>query len=711
MWYKNTWTDNIDKKTMNFFEKCNKNEEIKLNKDYSLFVETKELTENNEIQTIISNVDLLKDSLKANLYNYKRDTLNGTDIGTHIFLPAMKEINSQTKGSLKKLNFSNAVNILFAENKLDQQFENDKKNFTEKFMALDPDNKAGFKEWYYNGKKNINISFARDNIVNDLKKAEKYLNTIDSEEAQELKKVINPYLFKYQPNGEYHNLKALLKYNLINEVCKFDSNHLKPQNFDFMCVDIENEANDLKNNSNTLNVLKQNVLTSLENHSVDLVRMKESFVTDCVKLEKEKAFNKGFGELTKNELNNLSTKELEDKMVNSLNDIQFDVAQERQEFFKFLSGFKSANYSYRNCLILQAQAKEHDYAPVFASMKEWNKQKTSVKKGSNGLYLCTPQTFNIYFEKNEDGTQSRLPVTFDKDEIKTREEAVKEGSLTKTSRMTFKFIPTIFSITQTNMKEEDKVKYLQQYNSHNTSEQNKAVLKKELELCEKLGFKVQKHSGQSAIGWLSYNSDVISLDENLPVDAQISTLTHELGHYFFHRFPEINPMVAQNKKDKKYDKTYHLSHNDREIQAQLFSHIVLEGMGVDSESEYSLRYINGYLFKGEKNEDLSLNDVSKSTLNAHLQIVHKHALEFTKVMEAETITDMDIKNLQDFMPDRYIWDKNSQRASVVLNSTIIAKEQEELAKIEEAKKIQEERQQENKKQQRQHTTKVMQQSM
>lgn len=710
MWYKNTWTDNIDKKTMNFFEKCNKNEEIKLNKDYSLFVETKELNDNNEIQTIISNVNLIKDSLTANLYNYKRDKIDGNDLGTHVFLPTMKEIISQSKGSLKKFNFPNTVNILFAENKLDQQFESDKKNFTKRFVSLDPDNKAGFKEWYYNGEKNINISFAKDNIVNDLTKAEKYLNTLNSAESNELKNGITTYLFKYKPNGEYHNLKVLLKYNLINEVCKIDSPQLKSQNFDFTSAGIEDEANELKNNSAKLKTFKENVLNSLETNNQDLLKIKEAFINDCVKLEKDRTSQKSFGKLSKEELNNLSTKELEEKMINSLNDIQFDVAKERQEFFKFISGFKSINYSYRNCLILQAQAKALGYAPVFASMKEWNKQKTSIQKGSSGLYLCTPQTLNFYFEKNEDGTQTRLPMTWDKDEIKVREQAVKDGKMTKTTRLQFKFIPSIFSITQTNMKEEDKVKYLQQYNAHNTSEENKAVLKKELELCEKLGFKVEKHNGQSAIGWVAYNDKVISLDENMPVDAQISVLTHELGHYLFHRFPEVNPNVAKLNKDKKYNKDYHLSHNDREIQAQLFSHIVLEGLGVDSESEYSLRYINGYLFKGERNEDLSLNEVSKSALNAHLQIVHKEALEFTKVMEAEEITDMDIKNLQDFMPDRYTWDRSSQRASVVLNSTIIAKEQEELAKIEEAKKLQDERKQQEKTQQK-HTTRVMQQSM
>ena len=74
--------------------------------------------------------------------------------------------------------------------------------------------------------------------------------------------------------------------------------------------------------------------------------------------------------------------------------------------------------------------------------------------------MCTPQTLNFYFEKNEDGTQTRLPMTWDKDEIKVREQAVKDGKMTKTTRLQFKFIPSIFSITQTNMKEEDKVKVL-----------------------------------------------------------------------------------------------------------------------------------------------------------------------------------------------------------------------------------------------------------
>ena len=423
-------------------------------------------------------------------------------------------------------------------------------------------------------------------------------------------------------------------------------------------------------------------LTPEESKLVDLCN---DIVLDLVTLKKQVENEKTLGELTKEELKKLSSTELAEKMTEQLESIQFDVASERQEFFKFLSGFNSYNYSYRNCMLLRAQAEERGLMPVFASMKEWNKKHTSIKSGQRALLLCTPQKYNVYFGKNEDGQTMLLPFTFDKNEIEEREKLVKEGILTKSQRVTFNYLPTIFSITQTNMQEGEKVKYLQQYNSHNTSEQNLTILNKEMELCNKLGIQVaERETGNAALGFLDYGYNTIVIDENMPVDAKISTLTHELGHYLFHRHPEINPKLNKSKEKNPYL----LSHENREIQAQLFSHIVLEGLGVDSESQYSLRYINGYLFKNEKNQTMSLSEVSSSTLHAHLSIVHEQALNVTKLLKQEEISELEIKILNDFMPDRYLFDEARQKAEVILNESISTQEDEIKEKFEKAHKQQ-----------------------
>ena len=138
-------------------------------------------------------------------------------------------------------------------------------------------------------------------------------------------------------------------------------------------------------------------LTPEESKLVDLCN---DIVLDLVILKKQVENEKTLGELTKEELKKLSSTELAEKMTEQLESIQFDVASERQEFFKFLSGFNSYNYTYRNCMLLRAQAEERGLMPVFATMKEWNKKHTSIKSGQRALLLCTPQKYNVYFGKN-----------------------------------------------------------------------------------------------------------------------------------------------------------------------------------------------------------------------------------------------------------------------------------------------------------------------
>lgn len=432
------------------------------------------------------------------------------------------------------------------------------------------------------------------------------------------------------------------------------------------------------------NQFVEKALTPEESKLVDKCN---DIVWQLATLRKEEQNSKPLGELSKDELKQLTASELADRMTEELDSIQFDIAKERQEFFKFISGFNSYNYSYRNCMLLKAQADARGLMPVFASLKEWNKQGTSIKPGQRALLLCTPQKYNVYYSQDENGNPMMLPFTWDKKEIAEREKLVKEGILTKAQKISFSYLPTIFSITQTKMQESEKVAYLQQYNSHNTSEQNLEILNKELALCEKLGIEVvERETGTAALGFIDYDYNKIVVDSSMPVDARISTLTHELGHYLFHRHPEINPKLNKSKTKNPYM----LSHENREIQAQLFSHIVLEGLGVDSESQYSLRYINGYLFKNEKNKTMSLSDVSASSLHAHLSIVHEQALNVTKLLKQEEISELEVKQLNDFMPDRYLFDTTRQRAEVILNETVLAQEAEIKQQAEKAQRQQKE---------------------
>lgn len=646
-----------NKEINEYISKAPKNQEIKINKDFSLQIKESYLETSYEYFDYgVESIDLIYKRSNGNhatvnlsyWRQYEKHFGNGEF--THQVPESntfIDEVISQILSKNKVLNISTELqkNIDYQTERLER--EEAKDEFVQKYMKLDPQNKGGFSEIYENGKKSYGIYFTDVSIEKYLTRAIDYLKTIESKEAHELIGEAQQYIEKY-------GVKEIQE-NTID-------------------AKIENHLNKIVNSSNGNN----------------------QEIADLKDLQMEIQNKKGLGELNKVELSKLSSKELAEKMTQALDDIQFDVAKERQEYFKFISGFKSSGYTYRNSMLLLAQAKHQRLTPVFAAMKEWNKKGTSIKAGSHALLLCTPSKYNMYFEHDKNGALVKMPYTFDAKEIAQRDKLVKQGYLEKKEGISFKFLPTIFSIDQTNMQEQDKVKYLQQYNAYNTSEENIELLNKGLKMCDKLGIKVVMNENTgSALGFLRYNYDELHLRAEMPVDAKISVLTHELGHYFFHRHPEINPMLSHKRNE------YQLEHKDREIQAQLFSHIALEGMGVDSESEYSLRYINGYLFADEEGHDMNLSSVQKSSLNAHLSIVHPQAITFVNMMKQEEITEMDVKKLKDFMPDRYLFDNSQQKAEVILNTTIIAQEKEALQKIEEAQKRQNDIKQQHKQKPRQ----------
>lgn len=507
-------------------------------------------------------------------------------------------------------------------------------------------------------------------------------NHIDLIEIPE-KSVVVDSLIKsgYELTGDV-NIKQLAS-NLMKLYEEYD--HFDAEDY----ADLDNETNitnDLLSGDESKldNYITQIKQIELEERS-DLEDLVDLTLSNVVKLKNQIIDNKKLGELNKNELANLTTEQLNDKLVEQLASINLVEAQERQEFFKYISGFNPSKYSYRNKMLLYGQAKAKNVTNVFATMKEWNKQKTSIKPGSKAMIIMMPSKFTNYYEKNEEGSFVKLPATFDKKEIAERERRIKIGEVKKREGHKYFFNPVVFSIDQTNMPEEARISYLQRYNAHNTSVENEAILNKELKLCDSLGIKVNyTNQASAAIGFLAYQYNEISLKEDMPVDAKISTLTHELGHYLFHRHEEVNEMLFQgNKKENPYL----LNHSNREVQAQLFSHVVLEGLGIDSEAETSLKYINGYLSVDEKTgQVLQLSEVNKSVLNAHLNIVVGQANKMSTLLKSEEFSEKEIKELQDFMPDRFLFDKAANKASVILNSTLEAQSYEAQKTREELKK-------------------------
>lgn len=403
-----------------------------------------------------------------------------------------------------------------------------------------------------------------------------------------------------------------------------------------------------------------------ENIDNDLKNTGESVLAKLVQLGHEKFdFSKRLGEYTSSELKNMKVNELHEHLKAEISRVRFDDDTERQEFFKFLSGFNSAGYSFRNTLLLYAQANVLGCSPVFGTMKEWNKLKTSIKPGAKAMMICMPQKFEIFTKTNENGVEEQLPYTFDRKEYEERMRKVASGELKVYEKISFFYKNCIFSIDQTRLPEQDRVKYLQRYNGHNTSEKNLVLLEREKEIINKLGIELKYEDTYQSLGFVdASNWNRIVLHDNMPIDAQLSVLTHELGHWVLQRHHDINPDGYDTPKDEMHP--YALTRKDMELQAQLFSHLVLEGLGVDSESRYSTKYISEYLsYDKYSKKEIKLSDANSEALYAHLNIVYDIAKKLTQCVSKQEIKQEDIDELKNFEPDRFVWDSSAKKAIIV----------------------------------------------
>lgn len=342
--------------------------------------------------------------------------------------------------------------------------------------------------------------------------------------------------------------------------------------------------------------------------------------------------NKNYSDFTVEELNNYRLEyESHYDFISYLHTksnfekIDLTSAKQRREFFKFMSCYNSNNFSYENRLLQFGIIKSRYHSPIISSMKEWNKIGVTVKNLKYAIPFEIKSKVNSYWDR---ANNYYLKDTWDKEEIEAREQAVKDGKMGKTTQNIYKPIPFLFSASQTNLSDQAKKKLLEVYNQYNTLEENKIVLKKELELCEKLGFKVE------------FN------EKNLSVEKQIVAATEALGSWLFHRHPETNVDLeykpTSNKTLDKYNVEFALNLEERLKQRELFTRLTLEGLGVDSENVKKTS-----IFKN------SMDDKhAKKVLNSHFAVVHQKAIEVSKMIINDQITKENIKTLQDFMPDR-----------------------------------------------------------
>lgn len=335
--------------------------------------------------------------------------------------------------------------------------------------------------------------------------------------------------------------------------------------------------------------------------------------------------------IDKEKLGKLNAKDLSEFFVKELSNIQLQEAEERQNFYKFCAGFRYNSYSVNNTILLYGQAKERKLYPVFGTFNEWSeKHKTSIRRGEKGLTICFPHEIEYYRYLENGKMKNVLKNDLSKEEQQRYDERVKAGEVEKKKAMKFFFGDKLFSLTQTNMSETERAAYIQRYNAYNTSDENKAVLDKLIVIAKACGINYEEKSIQDeSLGWITRSGSTLVVKEDMPVDSKVSVLAHELGHYMLHT------------RDKS-----EVSRMNEELQAQLFSHVAMERLGIDSEKQFSLKYISGYLGPVAG----AAGDKQAERLYNNLKTVLPAARLLGEAVEAEALTPKNIQSIKNFAP-------------------------------------------------------------
>lgn len=320
----------------------------------------------------------------------------------------------------------------------------------------------------------------------------------------------------------------------------------------------------------------------------------------------------------KAELGNYNAEELQKFLSKELEENALKNEKSYKEFIEFLAGFRSSRYSPRNQFLLYIQSVQQGLLPVFGSFDEWKERNTSIKSGEKGLTICRPIFSDVYYTEDvKDGEKvetRHIKFLLTKEKIKELEARVKEGTARKETELTsFIYTDSVFSLSQTTMQEQDRIEYLQRYNAKNTSEENADLYSKLITVAASLGRNVEERDiKDESLGWVERVGDKIVIKKDMPTDSKVSVLAHEIGHTLLH----IKNDTAETKGQK-------------EVQAQLFSHIAMLKLGIDAEKQFSLQYINNWLksdakaapmFDADGNE-LSAGQVLQVNLNAVLPAV------------------------------------------------------------------------------------------
>ncbi len=259
---------------------------------------------------------------------------------------------------------------------------------------------------------------------------------------------------------------------------------------------------------------------------------------------------------------NKNWKEEQEKKLNEINKMIIDIGEEYRtspeliaEHLNFAAKFYK--YSFRNTMLILNQNPNAVYIQSFAA---WKKMGANVLKGAHGMKLLTPVLVTFLKVPLQDLSPTQLAWASENYDI-NKIEYVNIQLMYATPKQKYKYkanlyesvkkirykIGTVFDISQTDYPKED---YPKLFDMGYSSEQHKYIVEGLIDYYKSMGHMV-KYADNNSIalrGYFVHDTKEIVLNCLMEDTAQLSTMTHELGHYLFeHGSKNINSSTAQKE--------------------------------------------------------------------------------------------------------------------------------------------------------------------
>ncbi len=211
------------------------------------------------------------------------------------------------------------------------------------------------------------------------------------------------------------------------------------------------------------------------------------------------------------------------EMLDKIKDIGENFKNNPEEIAELVAfQLKFYQYSVNNRILIYLQNENANFVGSFMSFKE---KGYSVNKGEKGIKIFVPVKVNLI---NDNGEWIQLSKA-----SKELQEKAKAGTIEVKPILKFK-LGNVFDIAQTNCPAEDYPKF---FSLGYSSEQHSKIFNALVEVCNKefdCDVKIANFGSVNLRGQAYNHKSVIELNEKLNDTEKVSTMTHEMGHFFMH---------------------------------------------------------------------------------------------------------------------------------------------------------------------------------